>query len=609
MDVIANTLRNLLGLLEYVCVLLVVFYILFKTKIFYKLKIADKDHHNFIITTIYIVFFGLLSIYGTISGFEILGAIANTRDLGPLIAGLLGGPIAGLGAGLIGATHRFFLGGFTGVPCSIATVIAGVTGGIIHHYSKGNGDFISPWKAALLAVIIESFHMVLVLLISRPFGQAVELVKLISLPMIVANTIGLALFSFMVNRFKKDQDMIIAEKEIESRVEVAHSLQTSILPQFLTSNQIESKEKDSFDWLIPYMTKENFKKDDVLFRKDDNADKIYYIKNGSIRLEEINKTVKKDEIIGETGIFSPFHKRTASAICETEVEAYTLSQEKINELLYKYPSLLFVLIQLSIQRVIVNLTETVTEKERIESELKIAHSIQTSILPKIFPEKKEFNIFAMMEPAKEVGGDFYDFFFIGENKFCFVIGDASGKGIPAALFMVISKTLIKTEALRNLPPDEILFRVNNILYPNNDECMFVTTFLAILDLKTGELQFSNAGHNPPLLFLDNKKFEFIDMDHGFVLGGMPDFKYTCQKLSLRSGGVIFLYTDGVTEAMDKEESLFSDERLRKSLSELTDTNVEGIVTDIRDKLKHFTGETPQSDDITMLALKFNSKKA
>jgi serine phosphatase RsbU (regulator of sigma subunit) len=410
----------------------------------------------------------------------------------------------------------------------------------------------------------------------------------------------------MVNRFKKEQDMIIAEKKIESGVELAHSLQTNILPQFLTSAPTEYKKEDSFNWLIPYMTKEDFKKDDVLFRKEDNADKIYYIKNGSIRLEEINKVVGKDEIIGETGIFSPFHKRTASAICETDVEAYTLSQEKINELLYKYPSLLFVLIQLSIRRVIVNLTETVTEKERIESELKIAHSIQTSILPKIFPDKKEFNIFAMMEPAKEVGGDFYDFFFIGENKFCFVIGDASGKGIPAALFMVISKTLIRTEALRDLPPDEILFRVNNILYPNNDECMFVTTFCAILDLKTGELQFANAGHNPPLLYIGDHNFEFLDMDHGFVLGGMPDFKYTCQKLSLKPGGIIFLYTDGVTEAMDKEESLFSDERLKKTLSELTDTNVEGIITDIIDKLKHFTGETPQSDDITMLALKFNS---
>lgn len=257
-----------------------------------------------------------------------------------------------------------------------------------------------------------------------------------------------------------------------------------------------------------------------------------------------------------------------------------------------------------------NLKETTAAKERIESELKIAAEIQVSMLPRIFPpfpKRKEFDIFATMDPAKEVGGDFYDFFFIGENKLCFFIGDVSGKGVPAALFMVISRTLLKTEALRGFPPDQILFRVNNILCPDNDACMFVTIFCAILNIEIGEIQFANAGHNPPLVCANGHGFEFIQMPRGFVVGTMENTKFESKKLILKPDDVIFTYTDGVTEAMNLEAKLFSGERLKQSLSNLEGKDITNIIHEIRVQIKAFAQGMPQSDDITMLALKYNGK--
>ncbi|HEX3030477.1 MAG TPA: SpoIIE family protein phosphatase, partial [Clostridia bacterium] len=174
-----------------------------------------------------------------------------------------------------------------------------------------------------------------------------------------------------------------------------------------------------------------------------------------------------------------------------------------------------------------NLKATTAEKERIQSELKIAQKIQTSMLPRIFPpfpERKEFSLFALMEPAKEVGGDFYDFFLISENKLCFVIGDVSGKGVPAALFMVIAKTLIKNQALSGCSAAETLFNANNLLCMENEEMMFVTVFIGILNTETGEMEYSNAGHNPPLICRKGGEFEYIKPKKSFVLAGMENFK-------------------------------------------------------------------------------------
>ncbi|HOW43448.1 MAG TPA: SpoIIE family protein phosphatase [Candidatus Omnitrophota bacterium] len=265
--------------------------------------------------------------------------------------------------------------------------------------------------------------------------------------------------------------------------------------------------------------------------------------------------------------------------------------------------------QSALKEYIKRLTETTAAKERIESELKIAHEIQTGILPRIFPafpDRKEFDIYAMMEPAKEVGGDFYDFCLIDEKRLFFVMGDVSGKGVPAALFMMITKTLLKNEALQGLAAHEILYKVNNILALDNTATMFATVFCGILDTATGEVEFANAGHNPPLVSLDGRPFEFLTVDKGFVLGPMQNFKFTSRKLNLGHGDTIFLYTDGVTEAMDPEKRLFSEQRLQDALSRLgRDKYLVEMIRTVREEVSVFVRNAPQSDDITMLILRFN----
>jgi sigma-B regulation protein RsbU (phosphoserine phosphatase) len=261
----------------------------------------------------------------------------------------------------------------------------------------------------------------------------------------------------------------------------------------------------------------------------------------------------------------------------------------------------------SLKDYVQKLTETTAAKERIESELKIAHEIQISMLPRSFPpfpHRKDFDIYALMEPAKEVGGDFYDFFLIDDKRLCVIIGDVSGKGVPAALFMMITKTLLKNVATENLPPHEILFKVNNILAVDNDACMFATVFCGILDTETGELEFASAGHNPPLLYHGEQGIEFLSVDRGFVLGPMENSRFTTRRTKLNRGSTLFLFTDGVTEAMNPQQEFFFEERLKESLSRSKDLHIKDVVQALRNEINAFAQGEPQSDDITMLILRY-----
>jgi serine phosphatase RsbU (regulator of sigma subunit)/anti-sigma regulatory factor (Ser/Thr protein kinase) len=359
-----------------------------------------------------------------------------------------------------------------------------------------------------------------------------------------------------------------------------------------------------FRWPLDFMKKEEFKKGDVIFKAGDKADKMYYIKKGVIKLLEINKSVKEGDVIGEMGIFSPFKERTASAVCEEDLETYTMGKDEVMKFFGQDPNLAIELIQMSVKRFIENLRAETAARERIESELRIAQQIQASMLPSVFPQKKEFDIFAMMVPAKEVGGDFYDFFFIDENRLCFVIGDVSGKGVPAALFMAISKTLIKTEAMRGLAADQILERVNSILCPDNQTCLFVTVFCSILDIRTGQVEYSNGGHNPPVIMRANGEIDFINVPSGFVVGVMENVKCEINRMILNPNDTIFLYTDGVTEAMNPQRKLFSEEKLKSCLVNFKDKEIKDIIKLLRQEISSYAKGEPQSDDITMLAVKF-----
>jgi sigma-B regulation protein RsbU (phosphoserine phosphatase) len=270
----------------------------------------------------------------------------------------------------------------------------------------------------------------------------------------------------------------------------------------------------------------------------------------------------------------------------------------------------FMAMQKSLKEYIRKLTETTAVKERMESELNIAREIQMSILPKIFPpfpDRPEFDLYAVIEPAREVGGDFYDFFQIDPIHLCLVMADVSGKGVPASLFMAVTKTLIKATAKAGITPAEILTRVNQELAPGNEAAMFVTLFCGILNAETGEICYANAGHNPPLLIDREGKATYLPKTGGLVLGVMEGIRYQDECLRLDAGESLFMYTDGVTEAMNLEQELFSEERLQKELILSARRPVQEIVSNLMQRIKDFSGEALQSDDITMMVLQYRGK--
>ena len=364
---------------------------------------------------------------------------------------------------------------------------------------------------------------------------------------------------------------------------------------------------DGLSFPFESMTRETFKKGDVLFKAGDVADKMFYIARGSLRLPEIGKVVKEGGLIGEMGILSPFQTRTASAVCEEDLETFTITKDDVIRLFHQDSALAFQLVHLSIKRFIENLRAETEAKERIQSELRIARDIQAAMLPRVFPpfpDRTEFDIFALMEPAKEVGGDFYDFFLIDDKRLCVLVGDVSGKGVPAALFMAICKTLLKTEALNGLTPADILARVNRTLIPDNETMMFVTVFVLILDTETGEMRYANGGHPPPLVSTGPGRFDFLAGPTGTILGAVDGVAYATTTRTLKPGDAIFLYSDGVTEAMNAEQQLFSDERLKASLSGGAGEAPDGLIRRAREAVRAFAAGTPPSDDITMVALEF-----
>ena len=401
-----------------------------------------------------IVIFGLFSIFGTLSGIQIKDAVANIRDLGPAIAGLIAGPVVGFGAGLIGALHRYSMGGITCFACSLSTLVAGCLGGIIYHFNKGK--FIGVFWAILFMAFVEALHMALNLVLSTPYDVVRDIVASVSVPMILANSMGMAIFAFIVTNLIRER-------------------------------------------------------------------------------------------------------------------------------------------------------RTRAEKEMMEGELRVAHDIQMGIVPRVypaFPGRKEFDVYGFMKPARQVGGDFYDYFLLGDGRLCFVIGDVSGKGVPAALFMAMTKTLIKADAGRLRSPDEILFSVNNETGKDNESYMFITVFIGILDCRTGVVEYGNAGHNLPYVMRVDGRVEQLPRTGGVAIGALESVRYTKNRLTLGAGDCLVLFTDGIPEAMDRRGDLFSESRLEGLLRTATDTTPMGIRTIILDGVHSFAGETEQSDDMTLLIVKY-----
>lgn len=266
----------------------------------------------------------------------------------------------------------------------------------------------------------------------------------------------------------------------------------------------------------------------------------------------------------------------------------------------------FQYMQKSLTTYITVLKETTSVKERIESELNIARNIQMGMIPKIFPpfpERSDIDLFAMLRPAKEVGGDLYDFFINDENLY-FAIGDVSGKGVPASLFMAVTRSLFRSVATTLGEPKVIVESMNGAISETNEANMFVTMFVGILDLKTGDMKFCNAGHNPPCLITKDGNVSFMEIHQNLPIGLFDTFQYDTQTIHIEEGTTIFLYTDGLTEAENPEKELYTDPRLLEALKEEHNTDAETLIRRVYDSVEEHVNGALQSDDLTMLVVKY-----
>lgn len=260
-------------------------------------------------------------------------------------------------------------------------------------------------------------------------------------------------------------------------------------------------------------------------------------------------------------------------------------------------------------RYVEELTKATAERERMAVELSLAATIQANMLPCTFPpypNRRDFDIYASMDAAKEVGGDFYDFYLLDNDRFAFLVADVSGKGIPAALFMMRAKMTIKALAESGADVHVILSEANERLCEENEAGMFVTAWLGIVDMKTGVLSYANAGHNPPLIRHRQGSFDYIKERPNFILAGMEGVPYRKNEIQLWPGDELFLYTDGVTEATNEAQELFGESRLREALNGISEGSVESRCKAVKNEIDIFAGDAEQFDDITMLSLRFNS---
>lgn len=274
----------------------------------------------------------------------------------------------------------------------------------------------------------------------------------------------------------------------------------------------------------------------------------------------------------------------------------------------------FLFMDSALRQRVKELMATNAQKERLTGELNAAHDIQMGLLPSPLSPEHMINcgeISAYLTPAKEIGGDLYDFFMLDDDRLCIVIGDVSDKGVPAALFMSMTMTLIRSGARQHSHPADLMEIVNNTLGMDNPKCMFVTLFIGILDIKTGELKFANGGHNPLLVLHEgNTEPTWLENLSGPVVGAMPGIDYMPHSITLEKGDILFAYTDGVTEAMNSDKELFGEETLKETFIQSTsrpDASPSSIIDTVKDAVAAHAGEAPQSDDITMLCLHYDPK--
>jgi len=271
----------------------------------------------------------------------------------------------------------------------------------------------------------------------------------------------------------------------------------------------------------------------------------------------------------------------------------------------------FILMRRELSSNILNLINATASRERIESELSIAREIQLGMVPKTFPsfpQYTEFDLYATLMPAREIGGDLYDFFLMDEDHLCFTLGDVSDKGVPSALLMVVTRTLIRTLSEKIHSPSQMMVSINNILSQDNPRAMFVTLIIGILNIRTGQIRYTNGGHNPPIVIPGEGEAFYKKGKNEPLVGAMEGMNYTDLEFTLSPGEGFFLYTDGVNEAMDLDGEQYSNQRLLSRIQKYKDAPPDEIIKRILRSIKDHSGIAPQSDDIAMLMIKYNGKR-
>lgn len=346
--------------------------------------------------------------------------------------------------------------------------------------------------------------------------------------------------------------------------------------------------------------------EDIVRAGDPAEDGMYIILDGRVKVLDLNgrliNEMEAGEVIGEMALIKD-STRAATVRADGPVDCAHISKGLFEQIAEKNKSVYGALLDLLYTKT----TRIVRERERNRSELEIAARIQTGYLPKDFSpfqDMPHIRTTARMRPARGVGGDFYDMFKIDDHRLGFVVADVSGKGIPAALFMVLSKAYIKNYMRLDMPLDQMAVQVNNQLCENNEEELFVTCFICVLDTESGELTYVNAGHNRPAVSRKGGAFQFLECPADVPFGIMEGMTYRLQKDRLEQGDRIYLYTDGVTEAFNENEQMFSDKRLLEVLNRKTglEDDPEAFVSYLYQEVEDFTGNALQSDDITMLYL-------
>jgi len=452
-------LESLITLFQMICVIMIFAYLFTRSRYF-----IEVFEHRATLSTkiILVIFFGLISVYGSISKIGLYGAVLNVHDLGPIIAGLVCGPFVGLGAGIIGGAFRLTQGGPYMYAAALATIVAGLLGGLVYlAYKK---EFISTKKAVLYAFLIEVIVSVMQIAMATPPAEYGKVALFVALPMIIIVSVAVFIFSKIIHNILEERK-IRAEKE-----------------------KLES------------------------------------------------------------------------------------------------------------------------EMARKDAELQIAAEIQKNFLPEILPRTEGFDIAAKSIMAKEVGGDFFDVIPlevmpINSTRTGIMIADVSGKGVPAALFMALSRIVVRVTATWFKKPSEVISFANPIIANNSKTGMFVTLFYGIIDKETGTLTYVNAGHNPPIV-LRQKTGEIEELDlTGMAVGAMDDAAYTQEEIPLAPGDILVLYTDGITEAQNDKEEMFDVPRLIETIRNNRSSSSQEIADEIIRAVFSFSDKQPQFDDITLMVVK------